>query len=93
MKVRTATPSDVPLIFSFMQKKAEFDRNLGAFFGALQTSEEKIYKTLFGNNPFSYVLFAENSAREVGFALYGFRYSSFADQPSVWLDDLYVDYE
>jgi GNAT superfamily N-acetyltransferase len=31
--------------------------------------------------------------RPVGFALYYFRYSSFAGQPSLWLDDLYVDEE
>ena len=93
MKVRSAIPDDVPLIFSFIQKKSEFDRNIGAFSGVLQVSEEKIHKTLFGLIPFSYVLFAEASAREVGFALYGFRYSSFAGQPSIWLDDLYVDDE
>jgi GNAT superfamily N-acetyltransferase len=38
-------------------------------------------------------LFAEISAHEVGFALYGFRYSSFAGQSNIWLDDLYVDDE
>jgi GNAT superfamily N-acetyltransferase len=91
MKVRTATPDDVSLIFSFIQKKAEFDRHIGAFFGVLRTNEEKIYKMLFGSTFFSYVLFAENLEREVGFALYGFRYSSFVGQPSIWLDDLYVD--
>jgi GNAT superfamily N-acetyltransferase len=91
MKVRTATPDDVSLIFSFIKKKAEFDRNIGAFSGMLRVSEEKIRKTLFGAVPFSYVLFVEDSGREVGFALYGFRYSSFAGQPSIWLDDLYVD--
>ena len=83
MKVRSATPDDVSLIFSFIQKKSEFDRNIGAFSGALEVSEEKIYKTLFGIIPFSYVLFAEFSEHEVGFALYGFRYSSFAGQPSI----------
>ena len=36
-------------------------------------------------------MFVEDSACEVGFALYGFRYSSFAGQPSIWLDDLYVN--
>jgi GNAT superfamily N-acetyltransferase len=36
-------------------------------------------------------VFAEFLGHEVGFALYGFRYSSFAGQPSIWLDDLYVD--
>ncbi|OUL22179.1 GNAT family N-acetyltransferase [Nostoc sp. 106C] len=93
MRVRTATPDDVSLIFSFIKKKAEFDRNIGAFSGVLQVSEEKIRKTLFGTIPFSYVLFAEIAEQEIGFALYGFRYSSFAGQPSIWLDDLYVDYD
>lgn len=93
MKVRSATPDDVSLIFSFIQKKSEFDRDIGAYSGVLQVSEDKIRKTLFGIIPFSYVLFAEFSAHEVGFALYGFRYSSFAGQPSIWLDDLYVDDE
>lgn len=91
MKVRPATPDDVSLIFSFIQKKSEFDRKVGGFSGVLRVSEEKIRKTLFGAIPFSYVLFAEASGREVGFALYAFRYSSFAGQPSIWLDDLYVD--
>jgi GNAT superfamily N-acetyltransferase len=91
MKIRTATPGDVSRIFSFIQKKAEFDRHIGAFTGELQVTEDKIHKTLFSTIPFSYVLFAEASGGEVGFALYGFRYSSFAGQPSLWLDDLYVD--
>lgn len=91
MKVRSATPNDVSLIFSFIQKKAEFDRNIGAFSGVLQTTEEKTRKTLFGEIPFSYVLFAEDSGLEIGFALYGFRCSSFMGQPSIWLDDLYVN--
>jgi GNAT superfamily N-acetyltransferase len=93
MNVRSATVDDVSLIFSFIQKKSEFDRNIGAFSGVLQVSEDKIRKTLFGIIPFSYVLFAEISAHEVGFALYGFRYSSFAGQSNIWLDDLYVDDE
>jgi GNAT superfamily N-acetyltransferase len=91
MKVRSATPDDVSLIVSFIQKKSEFDRNIGAFSGVLRVSEDKVIKTIFGTIPFAYVLFAESLDREVGFALYGFRYSSFAGQPSIWLDDLYVD--
>jgi GNAT superfamily N-acetyltransferase len=93
MKVRIANPDDVSLIFSFIQKKAEFDRNIGAFSGILQTTEEKTRKTIFGKIPFSYVLLAEDSGRAIGFALYGFRCSSFVGQPSIWLDDLYVDEE
>ncbi|WP_310484082.1 GNAT family N-acetyltransferase [Chamaesiphon sp. VAR_48_metabat_403] len=91
MKIRPATPDDGSLIFSFIQQKSEFDCQIGAFSGVLQVSEDKIRTTLFGTIPFAYVLFAECSGREVGFALYGFRYSSFAGQPSIWLDDLYVN--
>jgi GNAT superfamily N-acetyltransferase len=91
MRVRTAIPSDVGLIFSFIQKKATFDRQVGAFLGVLQVSEEKIRQTLFGPIAFAHVLFVETQGQPVGFALYEFRYSSFVGQPSIWLDDLYVD--
>lgn len=91
MQVRPATSDDVSLIFSFIQKKADFDRQIGAFSSKLQVSEEKIRKTLFRTVPFAYVLFAETLGYPIGFALYEFRYSSFAGQPSIWLDDLYVD--
>ncbi len=83
MKIRSATPDDVSLIFSFIQKKAEFDRHIGAFSGLLQVSEDKISTTIFGTIPFAYVLFAQISGHAVGFALYEFRYSSFSGQPSI----------
>ncbi|NCJ04934.1 GNAT family N-acetyltransferase [Synechococcales cyanobacterium C] len=91
MQVRTATSNDVDLIFSFIQKKAAFDRQIGAFSGVLQTSEEKIHQTLFGSIAFAHVLFVEMRGQPVGFTLYEFRYSSFVGQPSIWLDDLYVN--
>jgi len=90
MKVRSATPDDVSLIFSFIQKKADFDRNIGAFSGRLQVTEDKIRTTLFGELPFASVVFVEAKGLAIAFALYGFRYSSFVGQPSLWLDDLYV---
>ncbi|KAI9133603.1 GNAT family N-acetyltransferase [Acaryochloris sp. CCMEE 5410] len=91
MRIRPATSADISLIYQFIQHKAEFDRSVGAYRGTLQTSEAKIRATLFGPTPFAYVLFAEQLGQPVGFALYGFRYSSFAGQPSIWLDDLYVN--
>jgi GNAT superfamily N-acetyltransferase len=89
--LRLATPSDVSLIYEFIQKKAEFDRSIGAYSGTIQTSPEKIRQTIFNNKPFAYVLLAEGDRGVLGFALYGFRYSSFAGQPSIWLDDLYIE--
>lgn len=91
IKVRFANVNEVSLIYALIRKKAEFNRNIGAFSEQLKTSEEKISKTLFNRYPFAYVLFASTLEREIGFALYCFRYSSFAGQPSIWLDDLYVN--
>jgi GNAT superfamily N-acetyltransferase len=93
IKIRSANADEASLVFSFIQKKSEFDRHIGAFSGVLQVSEEKIRKTIFCPNPFAYVLFAEVSSLVVGYALYEFRYSSFAGQPMLWLDDLYVEAE
>lgn len=91
VQIRSACVNDIGLIYSFIQKKSEFDRSIGAYSGIIQTSEDKIRQTIFSKNPFAYVLLAENSQNAVGFALYAFRYSSFAGQASIWLDDLYVD--
>jgi GNAT superfamily N-acetyltransferase len=91
MQIRQATSDDVSLILTFIQKKSEFDRHIGAFTGVLQVSADKIRHTLFGTTPFAYVLLAESAEVQLGFALYEFRYSSFVGQPSIWLDDLYVN--
>lgn len=91
MRVRPAIVDDVPLIFAFIQKKAHFDRDIGAYGGTLAVTEEKLHRMLFGKNPFAYVILAEHCDRPIGFALYGFRFSSFVGQPSIWLDDLYVN--
>jgi GNAT superfamily N-acetyltransferase len=91
MNIRFATPDDLSLILSFIQQKVEFDRKIGAYSGAPGVTEEKLGKTLFGPIPFAYVLFAQTPVQPVGFALYEFRYSSFAGQPSLWLDDLFVE--
>jgi hypothetical protein len=74
MKIRAAILDDVSLIFSFIQKKSEFDRNIGSYSGTLQVTEDKIRKTIFATIPFSSVLFAENSTGAIGFALYGLRF-------------------
>ena len=56
-------------------------------------TEARLRETLFGRMPFARVLLAERAGEAVGFALYYFRYSSFAAQPSLWLDDLFVTVE
>ena len=91
VRVRSAKPVDAELIYQFICHKAEFDRSIGAYSSEIKTSVEKIQQTLFGDRSFAYVLFAEANKSAIGFALYYFRYSSFAGQPSLWLDDLFVN--
>jgi GNAT superfamily N-acetyltransferase len=101
ISTRLAEQSDIETILRFIQKKAAFDRSLGAFLGELETTEARLQKTLFDHPAFASVLLAEidveihaaERPHPVGFALYYFRYSSFAARPSLWLDDLFVDRE
>ncbi|MEB3295110.1 MAG: GNAT family N-acetyltransferase [Synechococcales bacterium] len=89
--IRPARIQDVPLILDFIHKKAEFERNLGAFSGMLNLSEALLAQTLFGKHPFAYVLLAEIKNQPVGYLLYFFKYASFLGIPSIWVDDVYVD--
>lgn len=91
--IRKATPADVPIIVRYIEKKAEFDRQLGCFDGVLGTTPERIAKALFGLPTFAYTLLASAEEQPVGFAFYHYRYSSFQARPNLWLDDLYVDVE
>ncbi|MBE9040914.1 GNAT family N-acetyltransferase [Oscillatoriales cyanobacterium LEGE 11467] len=91
MMIRDAMPKDISLIFGLIQKKAEFDRQMGSFSGTLKATPEKLSKTLFGDVPFAKVILAEIAGNAVGFGLYYFRYSSFNALPSLWLDDLYIE--
>ncbi|MEM6613928.1 MAG: GNAT family N-acetyltransferase [Cyanobacteria bacterium P01_C01_bin.72] len=90
MQVREAILAEAALIYQLIQAKAEFDRSIGAYSGTVQTTVEKIEKTIFGDRPFAFVLLVEERETVIGFALYGFRYSSFVGHPSIWLDDLFV---
>ena len=90
--IRFARSKDISQIYKFIQQKAEFDRSVGAYSGTIQTNEAKIRQTIFSDCPFAYVLLAETQSA-IGFALYCFRYSSFTGQPSIWLDDLYIEEE
>jgi GNAT superfamily N-acetyltransferase len=89
--IRAAVRTDASLLLGYVTKKSEFDRATGVFTGVVATTCDKIEATLFDKPRFAHALVAEDAAGPRGFALYYFRYSSFAGQPSLWLDDLYVD--
>jgi GNAT superfamily N-acetyltransferase len=89
--IRKATPTDVPTIIDYIEKKASFDRSLGSFDGSLGMTTDRIAKALFGSPVLAHALLAIAGELPTGFAFYYYRFSSFQARPSLWLDDLYVD--
>ena len=89
--IRKVTPTDVPTVVTFIEKKAAFDRSLGCFDGLLGTTPGRVAKALFGEPVFAYAILAVHGEASIGFAFYHYRFSSFQARPSLWLDDLYVD--
>jgi GNAT superfamily N-acetyltransferase len=90
--IRFAREEDVSVILALIRRKAAFDDSMDSDCTPLQATEAKLCQTLFNDPPFAKVLLVERSSA-IGFALYYFRYSSFAAQPSIWLDDLYLEPE
>jgi len=66
MKMRPANPEDVSLIFSLLQKKIDYDRNIGAISGEVPVTEDKIRQAIFGDTPLSHVFFAEQGGAGSG---------------------------
>jgi GNAT superfamily N-acetyltransferase len=87
LTIRQATADDVPLILSFVRKKAAFDQVPHL----VEASEEMLRKELFGYRLSAFVVLADLDGRTVGFALYFLTFSSFLARPGIWLDDLFVN--
>ena len=91
LRIRAAGEADVETVAAFVRKKFEFDRAGGSVSTPLSATPESLHAALCREPAFAHVLLVEDDAGPLGFALYYFRFSSFAGRPSVWLDDLYVD--
>jgi GNAT superfamily N-acetyltransferase len=88
-----ASVADVSEILALIHQKAAFDDSIDPDCTTLQATEEKLRHTLFNDTPFARVILVRTTEKAIGFALYYFQYSSFAAQPSIWLDDLYLEPE
>jgi GNAT superfamily N-acetyltransferase len=88
MKLRPATPSDIPKVMRLVRGLAEYER-LAHKFVATETDYADI---LFGAAPRAWVTLAETDAGEaVGLALYYYTVSTFAGHSCLFLEDLFVD--
>jgi GNAT superfamily N-acetyltransferase len=86
IRVVPATERDIPLILTFIQRLAEYERLADECIA----TEEGIRRTLFEDRPAAEVLFAYDAGLPVGFALFYYNYSTFLAQRGLFLEDLFV---
>lgn len=86
IRIRQATPEDVPLLKEFICALAEYEKLQDECF----VTEEKLQRTLFGEKPAAEALIADLDDQPAGFALFFQNYSTFLAQPGLYLEDLFV---
>ncbi len=86
LTISTATERDVPLILSFVEQLAEYEK----LSHKVVASEERLRNTLFGARPFAEVFIACLDGEPAGFALFFHNYSTFLAMPGIYLEDLFV---
>jgi GNAT superfamily N-acetyltransferase len=86
-QVKSATESEVPVIFSFIKKLAEYER-LSA---EVVATEELLRDTLFGQRRTAEVAIGYLETKPVGFVLFFHNYSTFLGKPGLYIEDLFVD--
>ncbi len=86
LRLRAASPADAPLILSFIQELAAYER----LAHEVRATEPALRAHLFGERPAAEVLLAEWQGQPAGFALFFTTFSTFLGKPGLWLEDLYV---
>lgn len=84
--IRAAKEEDTPAIFSLIKELAEFEK----LSDQIETTENELRNTLFGENKFVEILIAEYDKKIVGQAIFFKNFSTFLGKPGIYLEDLYV---
>ncbi|MGD0302625.1 MAG: GNAT family N-acetyltransferase [Bryobacteraceae bacterium] len=87
LQIIPATERDVPLVFSFIRKLAEYEKLLDQ----VVATEELLREGLFGPHPAAEVVLAYLDGVPVGFALYFHTFSTFVGRSGIYLEDLFVE--
>jgi GNAT superfamily N-acetyltransferase len=86
IRIKPATPADVPIILQLIRELAEFERLLDE----VQATQEQLSEQLFGPRPSAEVVIARIGEEVAGFALFFHNFSTFLAKPGIYLEDLYV---
>jgi GNAT superfamily N-acetyltransferase len=86
-QIRAATKADVPIIFSFIKKLADYER----LSHEVVATEKILHETLFGRRRTTEVAIGYFKKQPVGFVIFFHNYSTFLGRPGIYLEDLFVD--
>jgi len=86
IRIRPATPADVPTIVRFIRELAEYEKLLHE----CATSESELARHLFAERPIIEAVVGELDGTPQGFALFFTNFSTFVCKPGIYLEDLYV---
>ena len=86
IRIRPATPDDVPLIITFIHELATYEK----LAHEVVASEADMHAALFGEPPVVETVIASLDGEPVGYALFFPTFSTFLGKPGLYLEDLYV---
>jgi GNAT superfamily N-acetyltransferase len=86
-EIRSATKSDMPIILSFIQKLAAYER----LSHEVVATEESLRETLFGPQATAELAIGYCKDEPVGFVLFFHNYSTFLARPGIYIEDLFVE--
>jgi len=86
LTIRDATPDDLPVINQMIHGLAAYER----LAHECRSTEAKLRSTLFGQPRYAECVIARLEEVPVGFAIFFHNYSTFAAQPGLYLEDLFV---
>jgi GNAT superfamily N-acetyltransferase len=84
--IRQAAEEDIPLILTFINELAEYEKLLHQ----VKATEELLRESLFGEKRFVEILIAEYNGEPAGQAVFFHNFSTFIGRPGIYLEDLYV---
>ena len=86
IRIRRATPGDVPIILTFIRELATYEK----LAHEVVATDDDMHVALFGERPVIEAVIASNDDEPVGYALFFPTYSTFLGKPGLYLEDLYV---
>ena len=86
IRIRPATPDDVPLILTFIHELATYEK----LAHEAVASHDDMHAALFGERPVIEAVIASVDGEPVGYALFFPNFSTFLGKPGLYLEDLYV---